>query len=198
MCFQAGRKADVLSFYWLTFTVRNDLPMRYFLFILFLHVGSIAASSQDDLFIRSTVERLKNAKDYSLKVAEAMPADKYDFRPTPVEMSFGGMLMHMAENLLYISTEFVSTDRGKAMGAMPTDSSKANTIKTLSAAYDAAIATVAALPKENLPDSVAFFAGKLTKMQMINILSDHQTHHRGQLIVYLRLNGILPPRYIAW
>jgi uncharacterized damage-inducible protein DinB len=106
--------------------------------------------------------------------------------------------MHMAENLLYISTEFVSTDRGKAMGAMPTDSSKANTIKTLSAAYDAAIAAVAALPKENLADSVAFFAGKLTKMQMINILSDHQTHHRGQLVVYLRLNGILPPRYIAW
>lgn len=172
--------------------------MKHCFLFLFLCIICFSAKAQEDLFIRSTVERLKNAKDYSLKVAEAMPADKYDFKPTPSEMSFGGMLMHMAENLLYISTEFVSSDRGRAMGAMPTDSSKASVIKTLSAAYDNAIATVAALPKENLADSVAFFAGKLTKMQMINILSDHQTHHRGQLIVCLRLNGIVPPRYIAW
>jgi uncharacterized damage-inducible protein DinB len=170
---------------------------RYFLLLL-IGAGSLVAQAQDDLFIRSTVERLKNAKDYSLKMAAAMPAEQYTFRPTPAEMSFGGMLMHMAENLLYISTEFVSSDRGRAMGAMPTDSSKASVIKTLSAAYDEAIATVAALPKENLADSVVFVAGKITKMQMINILSDHQTHHRGQLVVYLRLNGILPPRYIGW
>jgi uncharacterized damage-inducible protein DinB len=166
--------------------------------LLLLLLGMKTANAQDDLFIRTTAERLKNAKEYSLKMAEAMPAEKYDFKPMPSEMSFGGMLMHMAENLLYISTEFVSTDRAKAMGAMPADSSKANIIKTLSLAYDAAIATVVALPKENLADSVAFFAGKFTKMQMIHILSDHQSHHRGQLVVYLRLNGILPPRYIGW
>lgn len=183
-------KADIYS--------QNHLLMKRCLLFLLLHVAGITAMAQDDLFIRSTVERLKNAKEYSIKMAEAMPAEKYDFKPTPSEMSFGGMLMHMAENLLYISTEFVSSDRGRAMGAMPTDSSKASVIKTLMAAYDNAIATVAALPKENLADSVAFFAGKLTKMQMINILSDHQTHHRGQLVVYLRLNGIVPPRYIAW
>ena len=153
---------------------------------------------QDDLFLRSSVERLRNAKDYTLQVAEKMPAEKYSFRATPQEMGFGAMLLHMAENLVYISTEFVSPDRGRMAGPPPTDSSKAGAMKAIGGAYDYAIATVASLPREQLADSVAFFAGKITKMQMINILSDHQTHHRAQLIVYLRLNGIAPPRYIAW
>ena len=156
------------------------------------------ALAQDDLFIRSSVERLRNAKEYTLQVAEKMPAEKYGFRATPQEMGFGAMLLHMAENLVYISTEFVSPDRGRMAGPPPTDSSKAGAIKAIGSAYDYAISTVAALPREQLADSVAFFAGKITRMQMINILSDHQTHHRAQLIVYLRLHGIAPPRYIAW
>jgi len=35
-------------------------------------------------------------------------------------------------------------------------------------------------------------------MQRPVLLNDHQTHHRGQLVVYLRLNGIKPPAYIGW
>lgn len=176
----------------------NCRTMKYMLLFVLICVPFSFTIAQNDLFLTSTLERLKNSKEYTLQVAEKMPADKYGFKPTPEEMSFGTMLLHMAENLLYISTEFVSPDRGRAMGAPPTDSTKAGAIKAITSAYDFAIATVASFPREQLADSVAFFAGKITRLQMINILSDHQTHHRGQLIVYLRLNGIVPPRYIAW
>lgn len=171
---------------------------RYCLAVAGCLAGLVVSAQSSDLFIQSSVQRLKNAKTYSLQVADKMPADQYHFRATPAEMSFGNMLLHMAENLLYISTEFVSTDRGRVMGAPPADSTKEGAMKALSGAYDFAINTVANLPQEHLADSIAFFAGKITRMQMINILSDHQTHHRAQLIVYLRLNGIVPPRYIAW
>ncbi|WP_374662973.1 DinB family protein [Parasegetibacter sp. NRK P23] len=38
----------------------------------------------------------------------------------------------------------------------------------------------------------------MSKLQIINLLSDHQTHHRGQLLVYLRLCGLTPPKYVGW
>lgn len=41
-------------------------------------------------------------------------------------------------------------------------------------------------------------AGRMSKLQFINLLNDHQTHHRGQMMVYLRLNGIQPPEYMGW
>ena len=51
---------------------------------------------------------------------------------------------------------------------------------------------------ENLKDEVEFFAGPKTKLQILNLLQDHVTHHRGQLIVYLNLNEIKPPSYVGW
>jgi uncharacterized damage-inducible protein DinB len=38
----------------------------------------------------------------------------------------------------------------------------------------------------------------MNKLQILNLLNDHQTHHRAQLIVYLRINGIKPPDYVGW
>ena len=45
---------------------------------------------------------------------------------------------------------------------------------------------------------VDFFAGPKTRSQIIQLVDDHHTHHRAQLIIYLRLLGIKPPRYVGW
>ncbi len=39
---------------------------------------------------------------------------------------------------------------------------------------------------------------QLNKIQFLNLIEDHQTHHRAELLVYLRLNNIKPPEYIGW
>jgi uncharacterized damage-inducible protein DinB len=54
------------------------------------------------------------------------------------------------------------------------------------------------LKPEDLEQRVDFFAGNFTKRQILNLMDDHVTHHRGELIVYLRLNGIKPPPYRGW
>ncbi len=38
----------------------------------------------------------------------------------------------------------------------------------------------------------------MTERQIINLMNDHLTHHRAQAIVYLRLNGVMPPKYVGW
>jgi uncharacterized damage-inducible protein DinB len=54
------------------------------------------------------------------------------------------------------------------------------------------------MDKDDLSTQVDFFAGPKTKLQILNIIQDHVTHHRGQLIVYLNLKGIKPPEYVGW
>ena len=49
-----------------------------------------------------------------------------------------------------------------------------------------------------LEEKVEFFAGPMNKRQILTLLNDHQTHHCGQLIVYLRLKGVKPPDYRGW
>ena len=51
---------------------------------------------------------------------------------------------------------------------------------------------------EDLSLTVDFFAGPKNKLQILNLLQDHVTHHRGQLVVYLNLNEIIPPKYVGW
>ena len=57
---------------------------------------------------------------------------------------------------------------------------------------------IAQLPASALEEEVKFFAGPMNKRQIVALLHDHMTHHRGQLMVYLRLKGIKPPQYRGW
>ena len=54
------------------------------------------------------------------------------------------------------------------------------------------------LPEATLNDQVDFLAGPKSKRQILTLMNDHMTHHRGQLLVYLRLREIAPPRYRGW
>ncbi|HET7002705.1 MAG TPA: DinB family protein, partial [Puia sp.] len=75
---------------------------------------------------------------------------------------------------------------------------KEATIKVLNTVYDYAITTLEKFKPGHLADTVSFFIKPMNKLQILNLLNDHQTHHRAQLIVYLRINGFKPPDYVGW
>lgn len=138
-----------------------------------------------------------NAKAYALKMAELMPEEYYDFKPVPEEMSFKQQLLHIAQNIQWLSTTYLPSGRTapKIEGASLT---KAEVIKVLSDAYDTGLAAHQNLTAAQLDEVVKFFAGPKTKRQILMLLHDHQSHHIGQIIVYLRLKGIKPPAYVGW
>ena len=144
--------------------------------------------------------RWTNAKAYTLEVAEAMPEEHYGFKPMDEEMSFGEQIWHMAGNIYGLTARYVCDpprasplDGQKAAGR-----SKKEITDTLAAAFDYAAARVAELQPAQSADTVNFFAGPKNRLTILNLLNDHQAHHRGQAVVYLRLKGIKPPRYIGW
>ena len=166
-------------------------------FLGFVLLSLSTEAQTDKLFMDAAILKLKHAKEYTIKVAQLMPAGKYDFKPSPEEMSFDQQLLHIAQPMQYLCKTYLN---GKANTIQVPDSNldKDATIKVLNSVYDYAIATLEDFKSEQLSDTVSFFIRPMNKLQILNLLNDHQTHHRAQLVVYLRINGIKPPDYVGW
>lgn len=139
----------------------------------------------------------ENSKNYLLEIAEAMPEEKYDFKPTEREMGFGAQLLHIRENMVWLSESYLAgSDFVKSENINPTG--KKEIINELRIAFDMVSEIVKKVSLDDLSTDVPFYAGPKSKLQILNLLQDHVTHHRGQLIVYLNLNDVKPPKYIGW
>ena len=174
---------------------------RFFMFIIvFLNLSSGAlAQSIDSLFVRSAYSKLEAARDYTLQVAMAMPARDYSFKPDPDEMTFGEQLLHLSQNLGWLSSYYLNDKKENPVSKSDIKLlTKDSILVVVNKTYDYAMEALKNFPPEKLKDRVTFFAGPMSKLQIINLLNDHQTHHRGQLVVYLRMKGIRPPAYVGW
>ncbi len=171
--------------------------MNKILSIIFLISSTIMA--QQFTPKEAFLEKWQNSKTYLLEIAELMPETGYPFKPTEREMDFKNQLLHIRGNMLWLGTTHFSKetfDRKALNQNIP--STKAETIKILTQAFDYVYNQVKATDASDFKTEVDFFAGKKSKLQILNLLQDHVTHHRGQLIVYLNLNKIEPPRYVGW
>ncbi len=152
----------------------------------------------DSLFMQAALKKLENAKTYTLKVAELMPAEYYSFKPAEEEMSFGRQLLHLSENLGWLTSSYLQQDKNPVSKKELNLTRKDSVISVVHRSYDYAIAAMKSFHPNELAKPVKFFSGPMNKLQIINLINDHQTHHRAQLMVYLRLKGIKPPSYVGW
>ncbi len=166
------------------------------LFVLSLQQQTFAQAANDSLLTQMSRKWI-NAKTYANQMAELMPEEFYNFKPSMEEMSFGQQLLHIANNIVMLSSSYLSVpDKLNTKNVNPLD--KGAVIKTLNAAYDIALSAHRNVKPEQLDELVNFFAGPVTKRQIFLLMHDHQTHHIGQLIVYIRLKGIKPVDYVGW
>ncbi len=173
--------------------------MRTALFLILFPFNFLFGQS---LFVNDALSKWKGMKQYTLAVAELMPEDKYGFKPVKEEDTFGFQLVHMANNMYFLSSKFLRNTESpvdtKAYEKKALKMSKTEIIEYLSKAFDYTQESFALQTDKSLEDEFDYWGGHSTKRKMVFLLNDHQTHHRGQLIVYLRLNGIKPPKYIGW
>jgi len=124
--------------------------------------------------------------------AEAMPADKYGFKPTPEMNSFGHLVMHIVQsnNLLC----------SKISGATAPDAKLADTdgkdklVAGLKASFEFCTTALANVDDSKLGESMILFGNRpASRAAALIALSDGWNDHYGTQAIYLRLNGILPP-----
>jgi uncharacterized damage-inducible protein DinB len=149
-------------------------------------------------FAKEFLPTWQRAKDYSVKFAEAMPEEHYNFKPTPEIMSFGEQVVHTAGASFWFGSKIIGGENpGK--GFKPEGKSKAEIIAHLKKSFDYIEKALTQLTDEEAAKVIPLFGElKLTKAQTLMTLRDHTTHHRGSMVIYLRLKGIKPPDYVGW
>jgi len=134
-------------------------------------------------------------KDTMMKIADAMPEGKFGYKSTPPQRNYGEQIMHVA----LTNVELLKALGGKA--AAPTFSAesvktKGDMLKALAASYDYGTALLneesEATIGQPMKDSPAWL-GPSTRARIMWTLLAHTMDIYGQMAVYLRLNGVVPP-----
>lgn len=158
--------------------------------------------AQQDIFIQDYLERLENSRKYLILVAEMMPADKYKFRATPESKSFAENLMHISWAMDWHSQYLLggrdARDWETDMELRVGEKSKEEMMATIDRTFDETIKLITQFDVAELDDRLDYLGLNRTKRQILLLLADHITHHRGQMLVSMRLNGLKPPRYVLY
>jgi uncharacterized damage-inducible protein DinB len=130
-----------------------------------------------------------NMQDKIMKSAAAMPEPKYSYRPTKNVRSFAEILNHLAD----ISYILCSNAKGEANPDTTNGAdSKTQTIARLKGAFGYCDAVYSGFTDAHLNDRADFFGFKTNKMFILTQVGNHDALHYGNLVTYLRINGLEP------
>jgi uncharacterized damage-inducible protein DinB len=134
-------------------------------------------------------------EDKFLRLAEAIPADKYTWRPAPDVRSFAEVFLHVsAAN--YNLYKLVGTPAPEGLSVKDLEKSttdKAKVVATLKDSFAHARQAITAMPDANLDKSLDWFGGKNTQRGVLLFITRHAAEHLGQSIAYARFIGVIPP-----
>jgi uncharacterized damage-inducible protein DinB len=139
---------------------------------------------------------ISDQEEEIVAVAEAMPADKYDFAPTNGEFktvrTFGQQLTHIAEAQYYFFGGFGSKPNldPKSLSKL---TSKDDIVKALKDSFAFAHQATFSMTPENAFEEIEERDGTNTRASITAFSIGHTENHYGQMVEYLRMNGIVPP-----
>jgi uncharacterized damage-inducible protein DinB len=124
--------------------------------------------------------------------ADSMPAEKYNFKPTPEMNSFGHVVMHIAQSNYFLCAK-ISGQAAPDVKLADTDG-KDKLVAGLKASFEFCSTALAGVDDSKLGDPLTLFGNRQTsRAGALITLSDDWYDHYGAQATYLRLNGILPP-----
>lgn len=172
--------------------------MRKLLTLLLITGIAITAKSQlaDSLKVQF-IKDWQRAKAYTKEYLDAMPKDKYGFKAQDSIRSFAQQMLHLAQsNVFFISngTGVKSLSWGarnleQSLSAQSPDSVN----YFVMAGYDYAISCIQQMDAEKLGEQNKRGNFDFNRFTWLLKAFEHQTHHRGQTTIYIRLAGVKPP-----
>jgi uncharacterized damage-inducible protein DinB len=152
-----------------------------------------------------------SAAQRAAALTEAMPQEKYGWRPMDGVRSFGEVCMHMAgSNFLFLSYVGVKPPSGPAeklaaaymkrgfempelFAAEAAVTDKAQIIAIMKQSFTQAREFIEQVPEEELSKPVQFFSTKTTVRGVLMLMGGHLSEHFGQAVAYARANRVVPP-----
>jgi uncharacterized damage-inducible protein DinB len=148
-------------------------------------------------FLAPTKATWESTRSLVLGIAEIIPEDKYDFRPTPAVRPFREILVHLiGENYTYF---------GRVAGDPPPNTARFSALKgrdeilkELRASYDYGAKVWDGLTEQKALEMIEGRGGQhVQRWSAILLAIQDNMNHYGNLVVYVRLNGLVPPRSAA-
>jgi len=137
----------------------------------------------------------ERAKAYTLEYIDAMSEEGFFKSPTEGIRTFAGQMLHIADGNAGIVGIGTGT-QGPFEGRVEQDASldtKAKVREVIVKAYDYCIEAVKNMDMGKADESVEAFDQNFPRIEWVKKAFEHQTHHRGQTTIYLRMLGITPP-----
>ena len=149
-----------------------------------------AAAAQADA-AGEYAKHFRALSELSIAVAEAMPPERYGFRPHPESMTFGELMSHIAAT----NYQFCAGLKNAKPPGFASPTGKDEIVKLLSGSFDYCSTIIPGLTEVQLNEVHDSPDGRLPGREVLLAMYIHVAHHRGQAEIYLRDNGIKPPRY---
>ena len=167
--------------------------------LLLLVVGMAGAtvSAADCGYAQALQTHWSRMRKMLTQISAAMPEDKYDFRPVKEVRSFREMLLHLVtdgySHMGYVAGK--SREESEKLTAKYHDlKGRDELLKALDEAYDYGDKILAGLTDQNAMDMVAGMRNEqMTRVEAALVAFEDQMDHYGNFVVYLRINGIVPP-----
>ncbi len=159
-------------------------------------------SGMSTSIVADFLDEVRQSRAYTLECAQAMPEDKYGFRPVPDTRTFGQQMVHIAESFpglyeLLIEGKTAPTHAFSEAGKEQVGP-KEDVLSRLNDGFGYVERAALRLKVKALEDVIQGVGGReWTKRRALRFLLDHTTHHRGQAVIYLRMCGVRPPQYRA-
>jgi uncharacterized damage-inducible protein DinB len=169
--------------------------VKRFALLCFLVIFAQFANAQAS--VADMVKEWERAKAYTKEYLDAMPDSGYALKPTPEMRSFAEQMLHLTDANYGFAAAVTGEKSPVGFGEAEktTDKSKENVSKMVLGGYDFVINSLKKMTPARLNENIKLFDRfEMTKAVAYTKLFEHQTHHRGQTTVYLRLANAKVPQ----
>jgi hypothetical protein len=155
--------------------------------------GSLQAQTEANPITTALKSNMERMQANLVGAAETMPANKYSYKPTPAQMSFGQLMLHVSGSNEFMCATIAGT-KAPQREKLTATASKDALVARLKQSFEYCTTTLASVNDSGLGEMVPFFGGrKISKGGAMMGLAADWADHYGAAAYDLRLNGLLPP-----
>jgi hypothetical protein len=167
---------------------------KLFLIPALLLLAASAATAQTKNPVSSALrDILPGRQKNTIAAVEAMPADKFNYKPTPDQMTFGHLVAHMIEANNGLCSGAAAVPAPKVEEAKESDG-KDKLVAALKASFDFCADALAKMDDSKLSGTTDGPGGQqLSRARFALGIASNWADHYAEAAMYLRLNGVLPP-----
>jgi uncharacterized damage-inducible protein DinB len=159
------------------------------LLILFIATGVMA---EDNPFSAHSRMMSGYIRMILLRSAEKMPAEHYDFRPSPDVRTFGQIVGHLSD-AQYAMCSVVLGEKSPGLAIEKNKTSKADLVAALKESTAYCGRAYDSIDDKTGAETVKFFAGDTPRLGVLTVNHVHLMEHYGNLVTYMRMKGVVPP-----